>query len=397
MKNRANLARCLTILTLSYVMGGCANAQPAGTVLNCSTIDAPFSPSPATRTTCDAVTPGTFSCTAGEYSLSTTYTVKCTQTSPSGQSPYYSNDNPVTFDGQGGCLRCGNEGVGSEQDLACEPSIQSQYTMPVAASGSNTWQVYSVSGVVLTNGLGGFHNYWCGSGDTQLYGSDSCDTATCNCPNHNQCIYPAGSYAADTCYYEGGCDSSETLTGDCCVPQGTPIIVDLSGEGFNLTNAADGVRFDLLANGAPVRTAWTAQGAQNAWLALDRNGNGRIDSGAELFGNHTTQPPSKTPNGFLALKVFDLPANGGNGDGVIDAGDVVFSKLRLWIDENHNGISEPSELHTLEEFGIYAINLADRESKFTDIYGNQFRYRGTIRARGQADRVIYDVILRYEP
>jgi hypothetical protein len=186
-----------------------------------------------------------------------------------------------------------------------------------------------------------------------------------------------------------------------CCPD-SPIVIDVRGNGFDLTDAAHGVTFDIRADGRPVRVGWTsaapedsARAPDDVWLALDRNQNGLIDDGSELFGNYTRQPPSRNPHGFIALAEFDKAATGGNGDSRISSADRVFARLRLWSDGNHNGISEGDELFTLPELGVVALSLDYQVSLARDEHGNAFRYRA--RAYGAPGSRVgpfaYDVFL----
>jgi hypothetical protein len=175
----------------------------------------------------------------------------------------------------------------------------------------------------------------------------------------------------------------------------SPIVIDTKGEGFQLTDADHGVRFRFVPLTPSVKVSWTDSKFSNGWLALDRNGNGRIDDGTELFGNATPQPRGDDPNGYAALAVFDDPSNGGNGDGLIDARDAIYEHLRVWIDKNHNGISEPGELYRLPDVGVFRISLAYTRSDFVDKFGNQFRYRSKIwDIAGREHDACYDVFLQ---
>lgn len=178
----------------------------------------------------------------------------------------------------------------------------------------------------------------------------------------------------------------------------SPIVIDTEGTGFHLTSAAEGVRFDFYGTGKPVQIAWTAKGSSNGWLALPRNG--VVSSAQDLFGNLTPQEIVKDhpANGFRALAVYDQPDHGGDGNGTIDAHDAIWEKLRVWIDRNHDGISQPGELHSLEAVGVEKISLHYQASPMVDRYGNQFRYKGWLTPVNDDDvgRVIYDVFLETE-
>ncbi len=208
------------------------------------------------------------------------------------------------------------------------------------------------------------------SRDNDCDGSENCDDPSCwpsfvcQCPPEN-----CGEGQTPGPFPECG-----------CVPI-SPVVVDVAGNGFNLTNASTGVSFDFNGDGTPERLSWTAPNSDDAWLVFDRDQNGTIDNGSELFGNLTPQsspPPGMGRNGFNALVEYDKTVKGGNADGLITERDAVFRNLLLWQDTNHNGISETHELRTLSQLGLTGIECDYREAKRRDQHGNMFRYRAKV-------------------
>lgn len=218
----------------------------------------------------------------------------------------------------------------------------------------------------------------CISNDDCCYG-DVCHDGACGPP---ELVCPP--CPPDTICYEGLCSYA------------TPILIDVDGDGFNMTNKAGGVEFDFDGDGERQRLPWTAVDSDDAWLVMDRNHNGLIDSGREMFGNVSPQPkvPDKEKNGFISLAEFDKTKLGGNEDGVISNRDYFFRSLRLWTDANHNGFSEATELHSLEQARIDVVELEYKLSSRSDRNGNLFRYRAKVKnaSGAQLGRWAWDVI-----
>jgi hypothetical protein len=219
------------------------------------------------------------------------------------------------------------------------------------------------------------------SGGDRVYNLSLDDSIECPPPTkkNDPCAGTAASTvagrAADAifipCDDGGGDGDGETDDGasNDDAGDGTPILLDFGGRGFELTDLAGGVAFDLDADGTAERLSWTEAGADDAFLVLDRDGDGAIDDGSELFGDATPQPPSDEPHGYRALAVFD-----DDGDGRITAADAVFADLEVWWDRDHDGIADAGERESLAAAGVAAIELDHVVSMRRDRHGNLIRY-----------------------
>lgn len=266
--------------------------------------------------------------------------------------------------------------------IACNPTFASELGVQQSTSMStpSSWTNWGTS----------FTGYDANAGACIANPAKSSTMSTCQavaCPTSG-----GGTDPGPICGGGGGVggDALAVQPDELCAP--SPIVLDVDGKGYFLTSAENGVKFDISGTGHAIQMGWTAQGADNAFLALP-DANGQIHSGKQLFGNFTPQPPSKTPNGFAALAVYDLPTNGGNGDGIIDKRDAIFTSLRLWIDRNHDGIAQPDEIYTLPALGINSISLNYTLDRKTDQYGNQFRYRARLNPDkpDDAGKIVYDI------
>jgi hypothetical protein len=172
--------------------------------------------------------------------------------------------------------------------------------------------------------------------------------------------------------------------------RGSPIVLPLGDDIYRLTSISNGVQFDLRDDGHRIRMGWTRLGTDNAFLALDRNGNGRIDSGAELFGNYTRLASGEqATNGFEALAELDADSNG-----TVDASDAAWQRLLLWTDRNHDGMSTADELQPIAGSTVAGLETDHRRVGRKDQWGNEFRYMAHYRLAGGARATYYDIFFR---
>ena len=159
---------------------------------------------------------------------------------------------------------------------------------------------------------------------------------------------------------------------------GSPLILDLNDDGIHTTDFYQAVLFDINGDGKLEDIAWTNPSTYEAFLFLDLNHNGRCDNGLELFGNATLMPDGQhARHGFEALGVYDTLDFGGNVDGRISRQDLVWRHLRLWVDANHDGVSQRHEISRIGQQQVVAIDLDFAASDEIDGNLNTHPYQST--------------------
>jgi len=276
-------------------------------------------------------------------------------------------------------ITCGQQGG---DQATCQAKKEKAYQDCIAATGCD---VCYTCGDWRAGTLG--QAYYCRCGNPYICDDTSCQTDySGNCPD---CDLDDGLAWQNCTNMESQWQTAPTC--DCVDP--SPVVIDVNGDGLKFTNRQNGALFDLNGDARANQIPWVVAGSDDAWLALDRNGDGLISTGSELFGTYTEQAETdpKKRNGFLALAEFDKKLKGGNGDGRLDQEDKVFPKLVLWQDVNHDGVSQTIEQHDLASLGVHGLDLSVKEWKKVDEYGNEFRYRVRIFSDKGIDNWAYDV------
>jgi len=164
---------------------------------------------------------------------------------------------------------------------------------------------------------------------------------------------------------------------------GDPLVLDLDGNGVNLTPVSDyAPALDMNVDGFLVHTGWVS--GSDGILVYDKNGNGAVDNATEIFGGPDA-------NGYASLGQYDL-----NNDGVIDSNDAIFSQLQVWRDLNGNAVVDPGELESLADAGIASISLQNQKSTDTSA-GNSILSTGTFTRTDGTTGSMADVSFSTDP
>jgi hypothetical protein len=243
------------------------------------------------------------------------------------------------------------------------------------------------------------HSYsnWDGvySGYENIYANPGCYTATIEA-HFLPLLSTTTSYRENNtgtvCLYAGPPPPKDPpLSHDEC--PSSPIIIRLSPGAYEMTGADKPVWFDIDADGVRDHLTWTAAATDQAFLWLDRNGDGRVTDGSELFGTSSPlRSGARAVNGFEALAELDQ-----NDDGRIDARDPQWSFLKLWFDGDHDGVSTDREIRSLSASGIVSFATSYHWTGRRDGHGNRFAYQGTalVEHHGAVTpRAIYDVFFQ---
>jgi hypothetical protein len=170
----------------------------------------------------------------------------------------------------------------------------------------------------------------------------------------------------------------------------SPIVIDLGNDGINLGQAGVGVYFDVNADGIRDHVQWVRRGGDEGFLVMDRDGNGVIDDGSELFGVGTPMmlEGRSAPNGFVGLAQHDSRQLGGNDDGQITEADAIWPQLRIWVDGDADGASRPAELRTLRSYGLTSLETIPKIRKHVDKAGNIIPYWAWAAQRARPGRAL---------
>lgn len=215
-----------------------------------------------------------------------------------------------------------------------------------------------------------------------------CEKSGAACPDRSPACLGTGRFSSLVNTWRENARSELASEGLCV---SSPLVLDLAGDGIELSSIEDGVAFDILAAGEKASTSWMKD--DDALLCLDRNGNGRIDGAAELFGEYSGG--EQQADGFAALARHDE-----NKDGRIDRKDSVFSSLLLWRDLVRDGDSAREELTALAQAGIASLELGAMRvdgARALDEHGNAITLRSRFVRKDGSFGQLVDAYFRFKP